>query len=106
MIGIPWKQTLFKLKFVFILIIQCLALILLKISILYYPYSVCLSVWQSIGSAPGRDADLRPVSLEPASSEPNILGKDFPEKWPLAKLPKKNVMQLMLFYAKNIVLLF
>jgi hypothetical protein len=64
--------------------------------------SVHLSVWHSIDSAPGRDTDLKPVPLEPAWPEPAILGKNFPEKWPVAKLPKKNVMLLMLFYGKNI----
>jgi hypothetical protein len=32
---------------------------------LYYITRI-LSVWHSIDSAPGRDTDLRPVSLEPA----------------------------------------
>jgi hypothetical protein len=39
---------------------------------------------------------------EPSWPEPAILGKSFPEKWPMAKLPKKKVMLLMLFYGKNI----
>jgi hypothetical protein len=63
---------------------------------------VCVCVWHSIGSAPGRDTDLIPVSLEPVWPEPAILGKNFPEKWPVAKLPKKNFMPLMLYYGKNI----
>ncbi len=50
--------------------------------------SVCLSVWTSIDSAPGPDTDMRPVSLEPAWSEGGPLGSNFPEKWPVAKLPK------------------
>jgi hypothetical protein len=34
---------------------------------LYYNTRIlCVCVWHSIGSAPGRDTDLRPVSLEPA----------------------------------------
>jgi hypothetical protein len=62
-----------------------------------------LPVWHSIDSAPGLDTDLRPVSLEPAWPEPALLGKNFPEKWPVAKLPKKNYMPLMLFYDKILV---
>jgi hypothetical protein len=51
----------------------------LDIKYLYYnTYSVC--VWHSIGSAPGRDTNLRPVSLEPSGSEPAIFQKNFPEK--------------------------
>jgi hypothetical protein len=56
---------------------------------------VCVSVWTFIGSAPGHDRDLRPVSLEP--------------EWPKWKLLKKmtsgqitevKVMLTMLFYRK------
>jgi hypothetical protein len=50
--------------------------------------SVCLSVWTFIGSAPGPDTDIRPVSLEPAWPEGGPLGNYFPENWPGAKLPK------------------
>ncbi len=59
--------------------------------LIYYPF---LSVWHCIGLAPGPDTDLRPVSLEPAWSEPAILGRNFPEKRPVVKLPtEKNVYQ-------------
>jgi hypothetical protein len=68
---------------------------------LYYITRI-LSVWHYIDSAPGCDTDLRLVSLEPAWPEPAILGKNFSEKWPMAKLSKKNFMPLMLFYGKNI----
>ncbi len=40
----------------------------------------CLSVWHYIDSAPGRDTDLRPVSLEPARTGPTIFGKKFSRK--------------------------
>jgi hypothetical protein len=62
----------------------------------------CVCVWHSIGSAPGRDTDLRPVSLEPAWPEPAILGKNFPEKWPVAKSRGKKFTTVMLFYGKNL----
>jgi hypothetical protein len=39
---------------------------------------VCVS--DTIGSAPGRDTNLRPVLLEQSGPEPAILGKNFPEK--------------------------
>ncbi len=61
---------------------------------------MCVCVWHSIGSAPGHDTNLRPVSLEPSGPEPAIFKKYFPEKWPVAKLPNKNAMQLMLFYGE------
>ncbi len=63
---------------------------------------MCVCVWHSIGSAPGRETDLRPVSLEPAWPEPAILGKNFPEKWPVAKSRGKKLTTVMLFYGKNI----
>ncbi len=46
--------------------------------------SVCLSVWQSIGSAPGHDKDLRPVSLEPVGPQVESRGNNFSQKWPVA----------------------
>ncbi len=68
--------------------------------------SLCLSVWTFIGSAPGPDTDIRPVSLEPAWLEGGPLRNNFPSKWPVAKLPNKNVMPLMLFYGKIFLYIF
>ncbi len=62
---------------------------------------VCLFVWQSIGSAPGHDRVLRPVSLEPLWPKVETFEKNFLEKWPVAKLPQSNVTPLMLFYGKS-----
>ncbi len=53
----------------------------------YIQYSK-MSVWTFIGSAPGPDTDIRPVSLEPAWPEGGPLENKFSEKWPIAKLPK------------------
>ncbi len=61
-----------------------------------------MCVWHSIGSAPGHDTDLRPVSLEPAWPEPANLRKKFPEKWPVAKSRGKKFTTVMLFYGKNL----
>ncbi len=47
-----------------------------------------MSVWPFIGSAPGPDTDIRPVSLEPTWPEEGPLGNYFPDNWPVAKLPK------------------
>jgi hypothetical protein len=69
---------------------------------IYNTRILCVCVWHSIGSAPGRDTDLRPVSLEPAWPEPAILGKNFPEKWPVAKSRGKKFTTVMLFYGKNL----
>jgi hypothetical protein len=63
---------------------------------------VCVCVWHSIGSAPRRDTNLRMVSLEPSGPEPAIFEKNFPEKWPVAKLRGKEFTTSMLFYGKNI----
>jgi hypothetical protein len=41
------------------------------------------------------------VSLEPLRPEVATFEKKFPEKGPVAKLPKKNIMLLMLFYGKS-----
>jgi hypothetical protein len=51
--------------------------------------SVCLSVWTFIGSVPGPDTVMRPVSLEPVWPGGGPLRNNFPEKWPVAKLPNK-----------------
>jgi hypothetical protein len=50
--------------------------------------SVCLFAWPLIGSAPGHHRNMRPVSIEPEWPEVETFGKNFPEKWPVAKLPK------------------
>ncbi len=63
---------------------------------------VCVCVWHSIGSAPRRDTNLRMVSLEPSGPEPTIFEKNFPEKWPVAKLRGKKFTTSMLFYGKNL----
>jgi hypothetical protein len=63
---------------------------------------VCVCVWHSIGSAPGRDTNLRMVSSEPSRPEPAIFEKNFPEKWPVAKSRGKKFMTSMLFYGKNL----
>jgi hypothetical protein len=54
-------------------------------------FCVCVCVWHSIGSAPGRDTNLRPVSLEPLGLEPAIFEKKFPEKWTVAKSRGKSL---------------
>ncbi len=50
--------------------------------------SVCLCVWPLVGSAPGHDKNMRPVSIEPEWPEVETFEKNFPEKWSVAKLPK------------------
>jgi hypothetical protein len=47
---------------------------------------VCLFVWQSIGSTPGHDRDLRPVSLEPVWLQVQTFEKNLPEKWPISAM--------------------
>ena len=64
--------------------------------------SVCRFVCTAIDSAPGRATVLRPVSLEAVWPEGVQRKKFFPEKWPVAELPKKKVLPLMLFYGKNL----
>ncbi len=49
--------------------------------------NICLFVLTLTGSAPGHDRTLRPVSLEPAWPEVETFEKNFPEKWPVTKLP-------------------
>jgi hypothetical protein len=48
-----------------------------------------LCVWPFIGSAPGHHRDLRQVSLEPVWPQVESRERNFPQKWPLAKLPNK-----------------
>ncbi len=60
-------------------------------AILIYIIIFCVYVWHSIGSVPGRDTNLRPVSLEPLGLEPEIFLKNFPEKWPVAKSRGKSL---------------
>jgi hypothetical protein len=64
---------------------------------LYIQKYVCLSV----GSAPGHDRDLRLVWPQVESK-----GRNFPEKRPVAKLLKKNVMSLTLFFGKILLYIF
>jgi hypothetical protein len=56
---------------------------------LIYNIQKCLSVWTFIGSVPGPDTVMRPVSLEPVWPGGGPLRDNFPEKWPVAKLPNK-----------------
>ncbi len=76
--------------------IYCRPLICIIISVF------CVCVWHSIGLAPRRDTNLRMVSLEPSGSEPAIFEKNFPKKWPVAKLRGKKFKTSMLFYGENI----
>jgi hypothetical protein len=69
--------------------------------IIYIIISKSMFVWQAIGSAPGHQRDLRPVSLEPVWPEVETFEKNFAEKWPVDKLSKWNVKPLMLFYGKS-----
>jgi hypothetical protein len=64
--------------------------------------NVCLFVCTAIDSAPGSATILRPISLEPVWTEGVQREKKFPEKWPVAELPKLKVLPLMLFYGKNL----
>jgi hypothetical protein len=59
-----------------------------------------MSVCAAIDSAHGSATVMRPVSLEPAGPEDVRRQKNFPEKWPVAELPKKKVIPLMIFYGK------
>jgi hypothetical protein len=43
---------------------------------------------------------MRLVSLEPIGPEGVQREKNFPSKWPVAKLPNKNIMPLMLLNGK------
>jgi hypothetical protein len=61
----------------------------------------CLCVWPAIDSAPGCHKHMRSVSLEPVWPEGVPSSKNFFEIWPVAELPKKKVMPLMLLYGKN-----
>ncbi len=61
-----------------------------------------LFVCTAIDSTPRSATVLRPVSLEPVWPEGVQREKIFPEKWPVAELPKKKVLPLMLFYGKNL----
>jgi hypothetical protein len=56
--------------------------------------NVCLSACTAIDSAPGSDTVLGPISLESVWPEDVQREKKFSEKWPLAKLQKKNVRPL------------
>jgi hypothetical protein len=56
----------------------------------------CLCVWPAIDSATGHNKDLTPVSLKPVWPEGVQSERIFPKKWPVAKLPKKNISPLML----------
>jgi len=44
---------------------------------------------------------LRPVSLRPVRPEGVQSERVFPEKWPVTKLPKKNISPPMLFYGRS-----
>ncbi len=56
---------------------------------------MCVCIWPAIDSVPGGHTDMRPVSLEPVEPEGVQCEKNFPEKWPVAKLPNKK------YYATN-----
>jgi hypothetical protein len=52
-----------------------------KIYILDIKLVFCVCLYRhSIGSAPGRHTNLRPVSLESSGPEPAIFKRNFPEK--------------------------
>ncbi len=59
-----------------------------------------MSVCTAIDSASGTATDSRPVLLEPVWPEGVQREKSFPKKWSVAKLQKKKVTPLMLFYGK------
>jgi hypothetical protein len=69
-------------------------------NLLIHPYSVCVMTGYRLDSAPGHDANLRLVSLEPVWPEGVQSEKNFPEKWPVVELQKKKVTPLMLFNGK------
>jgi hypothetical protein len=50
--------------------------------------SACLFVWPLIDLVPQHDRNMRPVSIEPEWPEVETFEKNFPEKWPVAKLPE------------------
>ncbi len=55
---------------------------------------VCLTAYRL---SPGYDRDLRPVSLEPVRLKVGSRGKNFPEKWSVAKLPKMCATYVLYF---------
>jgi hypothetical protein len=55
----------------------------------------CVS--DTLGSAPGRNTNLKPVSLELSGTEPAIFKKK-KKKFPVAELSNKDVLILMHFY--------
>ncbi len=61
---------------------------------------MCECVWPAIDLVPWGHTDMRSVSLELVGPEGVKREKVFHENWPVAKLPNKNVMPLMLFYRK------
>ncbi len=67
-----------------------------KTNHLYYNILI-LYVWPDIDSAPEHHTDMRLVSLE-LSGPDMSREKNFPEKWPLAKLSNKMLSALMIFY--------
>jgi hypothetical protein len=60
-----------------------------------------VSAWPSFCSAPEQDINSKAKPLEPVWLEECPSIKFFPDKRPLAELPNKKVILLMLFYVKN-----
>jgi hypothetical protein len=90
LIEIIWVKPMILLNFQLNIIIWSI-IALLTIYIIISVFCVCVCVWHSIGLAPGRDTNLRMVSLEPSRPEPAIFEKNFPEKWPVAKSRGKSL---------------
>ncbi len=55
----------------------------------------------AIDSAPGYHTDVRPVSLDPVWPEKGTQGKNFLEKWPVAKLSIKKRYATNVFYREE-----
>jgi len=60
-----------------------------------------MSVCPAIDSAFGSARVLRPIWLKPVGGEGVGHENFFSEKWPVAELPNKKVLPLMLFYGQN-----
>jgi hypothetical protein len=58
-----------------------------------------MSVFTTIDSAPGSATGIIRISRTWGCAT----WKSFLEKWPVAELPKKKVLRLMLFYAENFI---
>ncbi len=68
--------------------------------------SVCVCVWPLIGSAPGHDRNMRPVSIEPLWPEVETFEKKIPSKWPMAKLPSVKCFTLNAFLWEKLLYIF